>query len=32
MSDNLNWDIILINAFVSVNENSSAGVRRLLSN
>ena len=31
ISDNLNWDTILINAFVNVNENFSKSVRRLLS-
>ena len=32
MSGNLDWDIILTNAFVNVNKNFSKSVRRLLSN
>ena len=30
VSGNLDWDVIFVNVFVSVNENFSKGVRRLL--
>ena len=32
ISGNLNWDVIFVNAFVSVNENFLKSVKRLLGN